>query len=453
MAKQKTAFFCAECGNEFPRWQGQCSMCKAWNSLVEQPLGDTGKKSAAVGGGQAAKPARLSEISVVGEARFLTGMDELDRVLGGGAVAGSLVLVAGEPGIGKSTLLLQICESLCRFSTVLYVSGEESARQIKLRAERLRVDSPNLHILTETDVDDVEAAAGELKPDIIIIDSIQTMYKAGVASAHGSLTQVKECTLSLMRMGKRGGVTIFIVGHVNKEGAVAGPKVLEHMVDCVLYFEGDQQYRILRAAKNRYGATHEIGVFEMLGAGLREVPNPSEALLAGRPRSVPGSCVACTIEGSRPLLAEIQALVTPTTYNYPRRMANGIDSNRAMLLLAILEKRGGLHMGNADAYLNVVGGLTLDETAADLPALLALASSRTDKPVREGLAAFGEVGLTGELRAVSGVEQRLSEVRRLGFTSCIVPFQGTRSAADAGGLEVIRVKHLRQAIDAAIAPE
>ncbi|MCL2081279.1 MAG: DNA repair protein RadA [Oscillospiraceae bacterium] len=453
MAKQKTAFFCAECGNEFPRWQGQCSMCKAWNSLVEQPLGDTGKKSAAVGGGQAAKPARLSEISVVGEARFLTGMDELDRVLGGGAVAGSLVLVAGEPGIGKSTLLLQICESLCRFSTVLYVSGEESARQIKLRAERLRVDSPNLHILTETDVDDVEAAAGELKPDIIIIDSIQTMYKAGVASAHGSLTQVKECTLSLMRMGKRGGVTIFIVGHVNKEGAVAGPKVLEHMVDCVLYFEGDQQYRILRAAKNRYGATHEIGVFEMLGVGLREVPNPSEALLAGRPRSVPGSCVACTIEGSRPLLAEIQALVTPTTYNYPRRMANGIDSNRAMLLLAILEKRGGLHMGNADAYLNVVGGLTLDETAADLPALLALASSRTDKPVREGLAAFGEVGLAGELRAVSGVEQRLSEVRRLGFTSCIVPYQGTRAAADAGGLEVIRVKHLRQAIDAAIAPE
>ncbi|GHV06920.1 DNA repair protein RadA [Clostridia bacterium] len=458
MAKPRTLFFCAECGAETPRWQGQCPACKAWNSMTEQPAEASTKtpvKASAIGNRRVARSEtlRLDDIRVADEIRFNTGLDELDRVLGGGAVAGSLVLVAGEPGIGKSTLLLQICSSLCRFAKVLYVSGEESARQIKLRAERLRVSSENLYILPETDMSEVESALERLSPDILIVDSIQTMYSPEVNSSPASVTQVKECTMALMRHGKQRGVTVFLVGHVNKEGSIAGPKVLEHMVDCVLYFEGERnmQYRVLRAEKNRFGSTHEVGVFEMRDVGLFEVPNPSEALLSGRPLHVAGSCVACTMEGSRPMLSEIQALVVPTTYNYPRRMSNGIELNRVLMLLAVLEKRGGkFFVGNADAYLNVVGGFSLTETAADLPALIALASGLKDRPVKEGLAAFGEVGLAGELRSVSAAAQRLNEIRRLGFTQCVAPFHGTRNVVAPEGLELIRVKSLAEALGAAL---
>ncbi|MCL2084151.1 MAG: DNA repair protein RadA [Oscillospiraceae bacterium] len=442
MAKQKNVFMCGECGAEALRWQGQCPSCKAWNTMREVS-GVPARVTAAAGSG---RPLKLSEIRMADEVRFKTGMNELDRVLGGGAVAGSLALAAGEPGIGKSTLLLQICGSLCGFSKVLYVSGEESARQIRLRAERLGVMSENLYILCETNMDIIASSLD--CADILIIDSIQTMFMPDIASSPGSVTQVRECTMSLMRHAKGRGVTVFVVGHVNKEGAIAGPKVLEHMVDCVLYFEGERQmpYRILRAAKNRFGSTHELGVFEMRDTGLVEVPDPSEALLAGRPLDAPGTCVVCAMEGTRPLLAEIQALVTPTTYNYPRRMANGVELNRALLLLAVLEKRGGHYVGNADAYINVVGGFSINETAADLPTLLALASSLMDKPVSRGLAAFGEIGLTGELRSVRAAEQRLLEMKRLGFGRCMMPAQGTRAVRAPDGIEVIRVKTLKEAL-------
>ena len=382
------------------------------------------------------------------ELRFRTGMGELDRVLGGGAVKGSLVLVGGAPGIGKSTLMLQICDHLCRFASVLYVSGEESERQIKLRAERLKVRGEGLSLLAETNLENVIDAVHEEKPDVLIVDSIQTLYNGELSAAPGSISQVKECTMSLMQLAKGEGVTIFVIGHVNKEGSIAGPKVLEHMVDCVLYFEGERHmaYRILRAAKNRFGATNEIGVFEMEDGGLAEVPNPSEALLAGRPKDTPGTCVTCVMEGARPVLAEIQALVVPSSLGNPRRVSNGFDYNRAMLLLAVLEKRGGLLLGNCDAYMNVIGGLSLDEPAADLAAILAMASSFRDRTVPHDLAAIGEVGLTGELRAVSALGQRLSEVQRLGFTKCLIPkrIQGKLIVPD--GLELIQVANIREAL-------
>ena len=449
MPKQKSVFVCGACGAETVRWQGQCPSCKEWNTMSEQIASPPPRGTASAASFAGTKPLRLSDIPMADETRFKTGMDELDRVLGGGAVAGSLALVAGEPGIGKSTLLLQICDSLCRFSKVLYVSGEESARQIKLRAERLGVQSDHLLILCETNIDAVAASLDGA--DILIIDSIQTMSMPELQSSPGSVTQVRECTMALMRCAKSRGVTVFVVGHVNKEGAIAGPKVLEHMVDCVLYFEGERQtpYRILRAAKNRFGSTNEIGVFEMREAGLAEVPDPSEALLAGRPLDAPGTCVVCAMEGSRPMLAEIQALVTPTTYNYPRRMANGIELNRALLLLAVLEKRGGHYVGSADAYINVVGGFSIGETAADLPTLLALASSLLDKPVPRGLAAFGEIGLTGELRSVRAAGQRLSEIWRLGFSRCMMPSQGTRGVPVPEGMEAVRVKNLKDALKVA----
>ena len=396
------------------------------------------------------RPRPMKEVETTDELRFATGMGELDRVLGGGAVKGSLVLVGGAPGIGKSTLMLQICDNLCRFAKVLYVSGEESERQIKLRAERLRVRGEGLYLLAETNLENLVDAVHQLQPDVLIVDSIQTLYHGDVTSAPGSVSQVKECTLTLMQLAKGENITVFVIGHVNKEGSIAGPKVLEHMVDCVLYFEGERHmaYRILRAAKNRFGATNEIGVFEMEDVGLTEVPNPSEAMLAGRPTDSPGTCVTCVMEGVRPVLAEIQALVVPSSLGNPRRVSNGFDYSRSMLLLAVLEKRGGLMVGGCDAYVNVIGGLYLEEPAADLAAVLSLASSFRDRPVPNDLAAIGEVGLTGELRAASALSQRLAEVKRLGFTKCMIPKRAQGKLAVPEGLELIRVANIREAMAA-----
>ena len=392
-------------------------------------------------GGGLRRPRPIAEVEAVDELRFNTGMSELDRVLGGGAVKGSLVLVGGAPGIGKSTLMLQICDNLCRFANVLYVSGEESERQIKLRAQRLGVRDEGLYLFSETNLDDIVAAVQEQKPDVLIVDSIQTIYNGESNSSPGSVAQVKECTMALMHLAKG-------VGHINKEGSLAGPKVLEHMVDCVLHFEGEEHnsYRILRAAKNRFGATNEIGVFEMVDKGLVEVPNPSEAMLSGRPENMPGSCVTCVMEGVRPVLAEVQALLAPSAYGNSRRTSNGFDYNRAMMMLAVLEKRGGLMLSNCDFYVNVIGGLTLDEPAADLALIVALASSFRDKPVPFDLAAIGEVGLTGELRSVNAINQRLSEVRRLGFTKCLVPVRSSGKLLAPDGLDLIRVGNIREAI-------
>ncbi len=453
--KAKTIFYCTECGNETPKWQGRCPACGAWNTMVERPAEKAPKKAPSASRGSALgvalnRPKTMAEVETTDELRFPTGMGELDRVLGGGAVRGSLVLVGGAPGIGKSTLMLQICDHLCRTAKVLYVSGEESERQIKLRAERLQVKGEGLSLLSETNLENVIDAVHAVSPDVLIVDSIQTLYHGDVTAAPGSISQVKECTMALMQLAKGEGLTIFVIGHVNKEGSIAGPKVLEHMVDCVLYFEGERHmaYRILRAAKNRFGATNEIGVFEMEDGGLAEVPNPSEAMLAGRPENAPGTCVACVMEGVRPVLAEVQALVVPSAFGNPRRMSNGFDYNRAVLLLAVLEKRGGLLLGSCDAYLNVIGGLSLDEPAADLAAILAMASSFRDRPVPADLTAIGEVGLTGELRSVSALGQRLSEVRRLGFTKCLIPKRTQGKLAVPEGLELIRVGNIREALAA-----
>ena len=453
MAKQKTVFYCSSCGNESPKWAGRCSACGAWNTMlehIEKPVAPGRAKSAPVG--LSRTPKKLSQVDSGDEIRFLTGMGELDRVLGGGAVEGSLVLVGGAPGIGKSTLLLQICANICRGRRVLYVSGEESERQLKLRAERLGVDSDELFILSETRMSEVLAAVESVKPDILIADSIQTLYNETNESSPGSVSQVKDCTMSLMTVCKQEGLTVFVVGHINKDGAIAGPKVLEHMVDCVLLFEGDQHssYRLLRAVKNRFGSTNEIGVFEMIDSGLIEVPNPSKMLLQGRPENAPGSCVACVMEGSRPVLAEIQALVTKTSFNVPRRAADGFDFNRAVLMMAVAEKRGGLNLSTFDAYINVVGGLRLDEPAADLPLILAVASVYRDRPIPPTLAAIGEVGLTGEIRAVNHLSQRLQEVSRLGFKQCVIPRYGSDKAEIPEGLEVFRVRNIREAIEFAL---
>ena len=450
MAKTKTVFYCTNCGNETPKWQGRCPACGAWNTIeehIEKPVAAGKAKSAPVG--MSRKPQRLKEVDIDSEIRFSTGMGELDRVLGGGAVAGSLVLVGGAPGIGKSTLLLQICNSLCAGRRVLYISGEESERQIKLRADRLGVNPEELFILSETRLSDILEAVEEMKPDILIVDSIQTLYNEENDSSPGSVSQVKDCTMSLMQLSKFQGITVFVVGHINKDGNIAGPKVLEHMVDCVLYFEGEpnSSYRLLRAAKNRFGSTNEIGVFEMLEAGLAEVPNPSQMLLEGRPEGASGTCVACVMEGTRPVLAEVQALVTKTSFNVPRRAADGFDYNRAVLLMAVSEKRGGMKLSLFDVYINVIGGLNLAEPAADLSVVLSVASSYRDQPVSDELVAIGEVGLTGEIRAVSHLSQRLAEVARLGFKKCVIPRSGSEKLEIPADLTVYRVRNLREAIE------
>ena len=453
--RQKTIYVCSDCGAETANWAGKCPSCGAWNTLQEMLLDRTSAKNSRISGSvKTARPKRLNELELTEEIRFSTGISEFDRVLGGGAVLGSLVLVGGAPGIGKSTLLLQMCAETEKARRVLYVTGEESQRQLKLRADRLGVTGEELYVLAETDLDTVLGTIAELNPEIVIIDSIQTMNDAELSSAPGSITQVRECTMRIMRATKEKNLTVFVVGHINKEGSIAGPKVLEHMVDCVLYFEGERStsFRILRAGKNRFGSTNEIGVFEMAENGLRCVENPSELLLSGRPENTPGTCVACVIEGTRPILAEVQALVTPTAYNAARR-SNGVDYNRAAMLLAVLEKRGGLSVSGCDSYINVIGGLSLEEPAADLATALAVASSFLDRPLGADLAAIGEIGLSGELRSVSALNQRLSEIARLGFRRCVIPANGREEIRQFPGLKLIRVKNISEAIAAVRARE
>ena len=444
--KQKSVYVCAECGGQFPKWSGKCPLCGEWNTIAEEIVTVQRAGAASV---RRAEITTMDGIDTGAETRYFTGIGELDRVLGGGIVPGGLMLIGGDPGIGKSTLLLQICGHLSEKFRILYVSGEESARQIKLRAERLSVGGENLLLLCETDMDAVLEAIRAEKPDVVIVDSIQTVSLSEVASSPGSVTQVRECASALMREAKQNDIPIFVVGHVNKDGAIAGPKVMEHIVDCVLYFEGDphSNYRMLRCAKNRYGSTNEIGVFEMQDIGLCEVENPSMMLLSGRPKNVSGTCVACVMEGTRPLLAEVQGLVSPTGFGNPRRMSTGFDGNRLALLLAVLEKRAGYFFSNLDTYLNVVGGLRLDEPAADLPVALALISGLKDKPMDEGVVAFGEIGLAGELRAVSGAEQRIAEAARLGFTRIIVPAHTLKTLHGSYPIEVIGAATVREAYE------
>ncbi|MGN1118342.1 MAG: DNA repair protein RadA, partial [Acutalibacteraceae bacterium] len=426
-AKAKTVYVCSECGYETPKWLGQCPDCKAWNTLCEEVRSPETKNSAprvnATYGTNNLSMLRLQEIRSDKEIRYKTGLSELDRVLGGGIVNGSLVLLCGDPGIGKSTILLQICQHLGQDKNILYVSGEESYTQIKLRADRLGVTTENLYILCETDVQQVGEFITQKKPDIVIVDSIQTMNFTLLQSSPGSVAQVRESTNVLLRVAKNENIPVIVVGHVNKDGNIAGPKVLEHIVDAVLYFEGDRNlsFRILRAVKNRFGSTNEIGVFEMLDSGLSQVKNPSEMLITGRPKDVSGSCVTCVMEGSRPILAEVQALVTATSFGNPRRMSTGFDYNRLAMIIAVLEKRAGYYFGNTDTYINIVGGLRIDEPATDLTIAMALISSLKDIPLSDSTIAFGEIGLAGEIRGVSCCEQRIIEAARLGFTRCIIP--------------------------------
>ncbi len=446
MAKAKTVFFCKECGNESPKWLGQCPACKAWDSFVEEPAAPksaagnklanrTGKKS---------EPVVLSKIDMHEEARTKTDLGEFDRVLGGGIVKASLVLVGGDPGIGKSTLLLQVCKILAnKDQKVLYISGEESLRQIKMRADRIGNFAKDFHLLTETSLDSIEEVIEDMKPDVVVIDSIQTMFREDISASPGSVSQVRETTGALLRIGKSLGITIFIVGHVTKEGVVAGPRVLEHMVDTVLYFEGDNSssYRVLRAVKNRFGSTNEVGVFEMRQDGLREVRNPSEYMLQGHPVGEPGSVIAASLEGTRPILLEVQALVCKTNFNMPRRTAAGTDTNRVNLLMAVLEKRLGIQLGFCDAYVNVAGGMKVAEPALDLAIVLAVLSSYKSRPLPENSIVFGEVGLTGEIRGVSQAEARVNEAVNLGYETCILPAVNAR-AIKTDRIKLIGISHV-----------
>ncbi len=451
MAKSKSLYVCSVCGYESAKWYGCCPGCGEWNCMNEEVVAKSSSAHSV-----SAKPAlslKLDEIKSDSGVRYKTGLNELDRVLGGGIVKGSLVLLSGDPGIGKSTILLQICQYLDSSLNILYISGEESAHQIKLRAERLGVKNPSLSIMCEIDVISITEYIRTNKPDIVIVDSIQTMDYSEVTSSPGSVTQVRESANVFMRTAKSLGIPIILVGHVNKDGNIAGPKVLEHIVDAVLYFEGNRNfsYRILRAVKNRYGSTNEIGVFEMLDRGLAEVENPSLMLISGKPKNTPGSCIACVMEGSRPIMAEVQALVTPTGFGTPRRMSTGFDYNRVSMILAVLEKRAGYFFGTTDTYINVVGGLKLDEPACDLSVAMALVSSLKDTVVSDDTLAFGEIGLAGEIRGVSNCEQRVREAVRLGFSRCIIPHHNLKnlSLKIAGDTEIIGVRNIREAFEAA----
>ena len=451
--KSKSVYICSECGYETPRWLGQCPNCNEWNTLNEEiktVVKETAKKSLV--GSNRGRAYPLAQITADTGHRYNTGLKELNRVLGGGLVKGSVVLLSGDPGIGKSTILLQICEYLGEGLKILYVSGEESAHQIKLRASRLAVSTENLSVLCETDAQYICEYIQSEKPDVVIIDSIQTMEISELSSSPGSVTQVRESTNLFTRTAKASNIPIFLVGHVNKDGNIAGPKVLEHIVDCVLYFEGDRNtsYRILRAVKNRYGSTNEIGVFEMLDNGLSEVENPSMMLISGKPRNVSGTCVACLMEGSRPILAEVQSLVTPSGFGNPRRMATGIDYGRMAMLIAVLEKRCGYFLGNMDCYTNVIGGLRVDETAADLSIALAIVSSLKDVVVPEKTLAFGEIGLAGEIRSVNCCEQRIKEAAKLGFEKCIIPYHNYSKLPKYlfNEIEIVPAKTIRQAFEA-----
>ena len=457
MAKgKKTVFFCQNCGHEESKWLGQCPACKEWNTFVEEKVTvpKAGNASAlGTAGGAAPQPVLLTSVDTDDDERIRTGIGELDRVLGGGIVQGSLVLVGGDPGIGKSTLLLQVCQKLSAMGKkILYISGEESLKQIKLRADRMGTFSENLYLLCETNLELIRSSIERQKPDMAVIDSIQTMYNEEVSSAPGSVSQVRESTNVLLQLAKGLNIAIFIVGHVTKEGTVAGPRVLEHMVDTVLYFEGDRHvsYRILRGVKNRFGSTNEIGVFEMRREGLVEVENPSEYMLSGRPENASGSVVACAMEGTRPILMEIQALVCHSNFGMPRRTAAGLDYNRVNLLMAVLEKRAGLPLSSYDAYVNIAGGIRMNEPASDLGIVMAIASSYKNKPVPEDTIVFGEVGLSGEVRAVTMPEQRVAEAKKLGFKVCILPEVSRKSLKNMGGqeeLRIIGVRSINQAID------